>query len=115
MRIVSALFFSLLCCFAKAQCNKDSSVIFIMTERGTTFNLKNFGKSTIYLKDGTAKKDCHVTEIKTESIVYLKRKVLHDLLIDKIKRIESDESNMLIIFTDEKKPLIRYSLYNYND
>jgi hypothetical protein len=115
MRSGCILIFMLLGFLVNAQCNRDSSATMIDTERGTTVNLKKFGKSTIYLKDGSAKKNCHIIEIKAESIVYLKQKVLHDLLIDKIKRIDSDESNMIIQFTDEKKPLIRYPLYNYND
>jgi hypothetical protein len=70
--------------------------------------LNTLGYTRIVLKDGSIKKDCLLKEIKANGLVYLKDKVLHDMAIDKIKRIEIEDSGTAIFFDEHNKPLIRF-------
>lgn len=56
----------------------------------------------IVLKDGSIKKHCKLKEIREYWIVYEKDGSLHDLLIEKIKRIEIDNGTLKAIFFDDK-------------
>jgi hypothetical protein len=65
-------------------------------------------KTRIIFKDGSIRKNCKVKEIHDYWIVYEKEGSLHDLLIEKILRIEINDGTMRAIYFDERnKPEIR--------
>lgn len=69
-------------------------------------NLKDLGYTRLILKDGSIKKNCIVTEIGENGIVYIKDKVLHDMLIDRVQKIEFDEGDWYIYFEPSHKPVV---------
>lgn len=76
-------------------------------------NLKDLGYTRIVLKDGSIKKNCIITEIGENGIVYIKDRVLHDMLIDRVKKIEFDEGEWFIYFEADHQPVVSrdYSIH----
>ena len=66
--------------------------------------LNRFGVSTIKLKDGTMLKNCAIKEIKPLWVVYVKNRTIHDIMIDKINYIVT-EDNLLLWFDESGKPM----------
>ncbi len=74
-----------------------------------TLLLSRLENTRIIFKDGNIRKNCKVKEINDYWIVYEKDGSLHDLMIEKIKRIEIGNGTMPAVFFDEKnKPEISY-------
>jgi hypothetical protein len=93
-------------CFAQTnEINKDS--IRIAYQFGGTILLSNLGSTRIFLKDNTIKKHCAIKEINEYWIVYKKDRVLHDLMIDKIKVIELEDEMRVMYFDEKNKPIIK--------
>ena len=69
--------------------------------------LNKIGYTRINFKDGTVKKGCLIKEIKPNWIVYLKDRVLHDEMIDKIKWIELEDKMSAIYFDEKNNPFIK--------
>lgn len=101
------LFLFLLSLTAVSQKSESKKVKYTTVVIGTKeVNLKDLGYTRILLKDGTIKKNCIITEIGENGIVFIKDKVLHDLLIDRIKKIEFDEGEWYIHFETDHCPLL---------
>lgn len=64
-------------------------------------DLTKLGIARIELKDGTVLLKCEIFEVKSMYIVYKKRAVLHDQVIDKIKNIRFEDRRLKLEF-DEK-------------
>lgn len=89
---------------------QDSLVTYtnrICYENGSYKTLEGIGEVRIVLKDGSSKVRCMLKEIKPLSIVYLKERVLHDMMIDKIKHIRIEDTGELILFDEKNKPFIK--------
>jgi len=89
-------------------CKNDSTKI--IGENGAEITLSRLGYTRIFLKDGSIKKNCVLKEINKYWIVYMKDKALHDMAIDRIKRIEVENDNQVIYFDDNNKPRIIKSI-----
>lgn len=80
--------------------------------RNDSLFLQRLSNTRIVLKDGTQKKNCKITEIKEYWIVFEKEGSLHDMMIDKIERIEICDGTMQAVFFNEKnRPEIGYYVY----
>jgi hypothetical protein len=77
-----------------------------------TLQLNQLGRSSIIHKNGKTLKNCYVTEIRPLFIIYLKNKVLHDLMIEKIRHILSEENNLMLCFDEEKRPILKKQPYS---
>ena len=86
--------------------NKDN-LPKINDAQGEAVVLNKIGKTRLILKDNTIKKDCILKEIKTNWIVYMKDKVLHDMMIDRIKYIELNDGLTAIYFDKKNNPIIK--------
>jgi hypothetical protein len=74
--------------------------------------LSRLRNTRIVFKDGSIRKNCKVKEINDYWIVYEKEGSLHDLMIEKVSRIEIGDGTMQAVFFDEKnKPGIRTNGY----
>ncbi len=87
------------------KCNDN---VIIKTEWGDQVPLSTIGLTRIILKDGTGKKKCTIIEIKEFWLVYKKDNVLHDMMIDKIKRIELENEDRAIYFDSKNRPTIKF-------
>ena len=77
---------------------------------GDSISLISLGYVRIVLKDGSQKIKCVIKEIKPGYIIYLKDKVMHDIMIDKIRMIVTQDESKVIYFDERNKPTI--STYN---
>jgi hypothetical protein len=74
--------------------------------------ISRLGNTRIVFKDGSIRKNCKVKEINAYWIIYEKDGSLHDLMIEKIRRIEICDGTMQAIFFNEKnKPEIGTYVY----
>lgn len=73
---------------------------------GNEVELTSLGNTRIVLKDGSIKKNCVLKEIKMNGVVYMKDQVLHDMQIDRIKRIELGDGWNAIYFDDKNLPSV---------
>ena len=81
-------------------------------QRKDSLLLSRLRDTRIVFKDGSIRKNCKVKEINDYWIVYEKDGSLHDLMIEKISRIEIGDGTMQVVVFDEKsKPKIRTSMY----
>lgn len=91
-----------------SQSEQNNEIItMISCESGEKVNINNLGYGRIILKDGTVKKNCILKEINKNWIVYMKDKVLHDMMIDRIKRIEFADKSLAIFFDEKNKPMLK--------
>ncbi len=81
-------------------------------ERKDSALLSRLKDTRIIFKDGSIRKHCTVKQINAYWIVYEKDGSLHDLEIEKIKRIEICDGTTQAVFFDEKnKPDIGAYVY----
>ena len=68
--------------------------------------VEELGRTRIALKDGTMRVACTLKEIHADWILYEKNGALHDLMIDKILRIETPEGpgGGAIVFDRKNRP-----------
>ena len=78
----------------------------VYAEKNDSLLLKKLLKTRIIMKDGSIKKNCKVTEIKEYWIVYEKEGSLHDVMIEKIERIEFNNGTQAVFFDEKNKPEI---------
>ena len=73
-------------------------------------DLAALGKGKIYETDNTTTKNIEIFEIKEFWIVYIKNDSLHDLLIEKIDRIEFEESKWgrVVLTFINNKPVLKF-------
>ena len=73
-------------------------------------DLQALGKGKIYETDNTSTKNIEIFEIKEFWIVYIKNDSLHDLLIEKIDRIEFPDSKWgsVVITFIKNKPVFKF-------
>ena len=73
-------------------------------------NLEALGIGKIYETDNTSIRDIKIFEIKEFWIVYIKDDSLHDILIEKINRIEFPESKWgrIVVTFKNNKPQLKY-------
>jgi hypothetical protein len=64
------------------------------------------GKVSLYLTDGTIKIHAVWISLHADHIVYRKGGVLHDLMIDRIIFIETEDNGVRIRFNERNKPMI---------
>ena len=86
--------------------NKDN-LPKLYNAKGEEIALSRIGNTRIVLKDRTIRKDCILKEIKTNWIVYMKDRVLHDMMIDAIKWIELEDGTSAIYFDVKNNPIIK--------
>lgn len=67
----------------------------------------SLGKCTIIRKDGSALLNCVIHEIKTNHVVYIKNKTMHDINLSQVRRIDLNEEPKAIFF-DKHIPTIQY-------
>lgn len=92
-------------CFGQEVINNDPSYIY--SENGNKVLLTSLGKTTMYLKSGGPKTKCTIMKIGVLDIEFLKDGSLHNILIEKIKRIVPDKyPDQVIYFDAEHKPFI---------
>src|SRR3990172_7198428 len=73
-------------------------------ERKETSLISMLKNTRIVFKDGSIRKNCKVKEINDYWIVYEKNGSLHDLMIEKIRRIEiSDGTTQAVLFDEKNK------------
>jgi hypothetical protein len=79
----------------------------IRNTEGIETELASLGKVQIVLRDGTMKKDCIIREISENGVVYMKDRALHDMQIDKIRKIRLADGTHVISF-DEKNNAVMW-------
>jgi hypothetical protein len=80
---------------------------FIPCENGGKKMLTEIGLCRIYQKDGQTRKNCRIWEIKEYFIVYEQNGSLHDMLIEKIARIDPNSGTTSIYFDSQNRPLVK--------
>lgn len=85
--------------FAQQNASSDSLGNSISSSGGIAYN--RMGVCTIKLKDGTRLINCAIKEIKPLYVVYVKNRVMHDMMKDKIKCIVP-ENDYFVIWFDAK-------------
>jgi hypothetical protein len=70
---------------------------------GIAYN--RLGVCTIKMKDGTRLINCAVKEVKPLYIVFIKNRVMHDVMKDKIKCIVPENETFVIWFDDKNVPV----------
>ena len=92
----------LLFCFGFAKSQNKVSDTLAVSGGGTAFlSISTLGKSTIYLKDKSQLLHCIIKEVHAYWIVYQKNLVLHDMMKERIRCIETEDGRYIISF-DEK-------------
>jgi hypothetical protein len=81
----------------------------IRNTEGVETELALLGKVQIELKDGTIKKDCILREISENGIVYMKDRALHDMQIEKVKKIRLSDGMHVISFDARNKAVMWFS------
>lgn len=79
----------------------------VLIYNGRPMELSALGVTKVFLKDGTIKINCVIVEMHAGWIVYKKDRTLHDLAIDKIKRIESPKEMVSVYFDEKHHPHIK--------
>lgn len=90
---------------AIAQGSRDS--IYIRAENGEKILLQDIGRVSIVLKGGKAMDKCYIWEIGRNNVEYKREGSLHDMPIDKIERIDMENSARFIYFDSDHTPFIR--------
>lgn len=75
----------------------------ISGSEGIAYN--RLGVCTIKMKDGTRLINCAVKEIKPLHIVFIKNRVMHDVMKDKVKCIVPANENFVIWFDDKNNAI----------
>jgi hypothetical protein len=84
----------------------------LKTPHGDEVQLSSLGYMRIKSKDGTAKVKCTIKEITSCCIIYVKDKVLHDMMNDKVKYIEAEDTNYEIHFDENLQPFLKEVRYD---
>lgn len=91
---------------AQINSNNDSLGNSISSSGGIAYN--RMGVCTIKMKDGTRLINCAIKEIKPLYVVFVKNRVMHDIMKEKVKCIVPENENFVIWF-DEKNNAIAAS------
>jgi hypothetical protein len=70
---------------------------------GIAYN--RMGDCTIKMKDGTRLIHCAVREIKPLYVIFVKNRVMHDVMKDKVKCIVPENETFVIWFDDKNMPV----------
>lgn len=70
---------------------------------GIAYN--RMGDCTIKMKDGTRLVHCAIKELKPLYVIFVKNRVMHDVMKDKVKCIVPANENFVIWFDDKHLPV----------
>jgi hypothetical protein len=87
------------------QSSRDSAMI--RSENGENMPITAIGRVSIILKGGRVMEKCYVWQIGKNNVEYKREGSLHDMPIDKIERIDIENSSRFIYFDSEHTPFIR--------
>lgn len=82
------------------------SITTVILPTGTKATLSSMGYMRIKYKDGSVKVKCTIKEFTSCCIVFIKDKVLHDVMTDKIRYIDSEENSIRIYFDEKNMPIV---------
>ena len=106
--LILFLIFSLLVTLLSIEESFSQTMDSISLENGQVLSLSTIGAVSIITKKEGIKKNCTIKEINSSYVVYEKDGSLHDILIQKIDRIETEPNNDTVIFFNSvNKPMIR--------
>jgi hypothetical protein len=102
------LLFMLITCSltAQFQAGQEDTLHWLYAGR-SRIKFEGLGKVSLYLTDGTIKIHAVWISLHADHIVYRKSGVLHDLMIDRILFIETEDNGVRIRFNDKNKPMIK--------
>jgi len=106
-KLFTSCFLLLLSFTLSSQSSQKKAQTMIRNTEGIETELASLGKVQIVLRDGTMKKDCIIREINENGVVYMKERVLHDIQIEKIRKIRLDDGMRVISF-DEKNNAVMW-------
>ncbi len=90
--------------FAQVNLNNDSLGNSNSSSEGIAYN--RLGICTIKMKDGTRLINCAVKEMKPLYVVFVKNRVMHDVMKDKIKCIVPTNENFVLWFDENNVPVV---------
>lgn len=103
----------LVCCkstTAQMELNKLDSIN-VRMQSSALVDLNSYGKARIEMKEGTVFLNCVITEVRTNWLVYRKDGVLHDQMVDKIKRVRFEQLPYILEFDELNKGKLSYAEY----
>ncbi len=71
---------------------------------GIAYN--RMGDCTIKMKDGTRLIHCAIKELKPLYVIYVKNRVMHDIMKDKVKCIVPENEIFVVWFDDKNVPIV---------
>lgn len=92
-------------CEASAQVNSGSDSLGNSNGCSGRIAYNRLGVCTIKMKDGTRLINCAVKEIKPLYVVFVKNRVMHDVMKEKVKCIVPENETFVIWFDEKNFPI----------